>query len=127
MLTHGAGLYPNLTARENIRYFAALQGLAGAAARQRTAELLQQLDMEDFADRRANGFSQGERMKTALARSLVHRPRNLILDEPTNGLDVMAVRCAAALLRALRAARALHPVLEPRHARGEWPCAMRWS
>ncbi len=103
VLTHGAGLYPNLTARENIRYFAALQGLGGAAARQRTDELVRQLDMADFADRRARGFSQGQRVKTALARSLVHRPQNLILDEPTNGLDVMAVRALRALLMELRA------------------------
>lgn len=103
VLTHGAGLYPNLTARENIRYFAALQGLGGAAARQRTGELVRQLDMADFADRRARGFSQGQRVKTALARSLVHRPQNLILDEPTNGLDVMAVRALRALLMELRA------------------------
>lgn len=103
VLTHGAGLYPNLTARENIRYFAALQGLGGAAARQRTDELVRQLEMADFADRRARGFSQGQRVKTALARSLVHRPQNLILDEPTNGLDVMAVRALRALLMELRA------------------------
>ena len=103
VLPHSAGIYPNLSARENIHYFAALQGLTRREARERTAALLQLLEMQEFADRRAKGFSQGERMKTALARSLVHRPRNLILDEPTNGLDVMAVRSLRRLLRALRA------------------------
>jgi sodium transport system ATP-binding protein len=102
VLTHGAGIYPNLSARENILYFAALQGLSAAAARTRTAELVRLLDMEEFADRRAKGFSQGQRVKTALARSLVHRPQNLILDEPTNGLDVMAVRSLRELLKRLR-------------------------
>ena len=102
VLPHGAGIYPNLTARENILYFGALQGLAGAARRARTAELVKLLEMEEFADRPARGFSQGERLRTALARALVHRPRNLLLDEPTNGLDVMAVRALRRLLQQLR-------------------------
>jgi sodium transport system ATP-binding protein len=102
VLTHGAGIYPNLTARENILYFAALHGLPAGAARERTAALIQLLEMQEFAERRGKGLSQGERVKTALARSLVHRPRNLILDEPTNGLDVMAVRSLRRLLQALR-------------------------
>jgi sodium transport system ATP-binding protein len=102
VLTHGAGIYPNLTARENILYFAALHGLPAGAARERAAALIQLLEMQEFAERRGKGLSQGERVKTALARSLVHRPRNLILDEPTNGLDVMAVRSLRRLLQALR-------------------------
>jgi len=102
VLAHGAGIYPNLTARENILYFAALHGLSTGQARARAAELIALLDMQDIADRRAKGFSQGQRVKTALARALVHRPRNLLLDEPTNGLDVMAVRTLRALLRQLR-------------------------
>jgi sodium transport system ATP-binding protein len=102
VLAHGAGIYPNLTARENILYFAALHGLGTRQARARTAELITLLEMQDIADRRAKGFSQGQRVKTALARALVHRPRNLLLDEPTNGLDVMAVRTLRALLRQLR-------------------------
>lgn len=104
VLPHGAGLYPNLTARENVLYFAALHGLSRAERRSRAAELIQQLEMEEFADRPARGFSQGQRIKTALARALVHRPRNILLDEPTNGLDVMAVRTLRALLQQLRAA-----------------------
>ncbi len=102
VLPHGAGLYPNLTARENILYFGALQGLSRTERRSRTAELVRQLEMEEFADRPARGFSQGQRIKTALARALVHRPRNVLLDEPTNGLDVMAVRTLRALLHKLR-------------------------
>jgi sodium transport system ATP-binding protein len=102
VLPHGAGIYPNLTARENVLYFGALQGLPRAACRARAAELVKLLEMEEFADRRARGFSQGERVRTALARALVHRPRNLVLDEPTNGLDVMAVRALRRLLLQLR-------------------------
>ena len=117
VLPHGAGIYPNLTARENILYFGALQGLSRAARRARAAELVQLLEMEEFADRRARGFSQGERVRTALARALVHSPRNLVLDEPTNGLDVMAVRALRRLLRQLRDAG--HCVLFSSHVMQE--------
>ena len=117
VLVHGAGIYPNLSARENILYFGALHGLARAAARARAAELIGLLEMEEFADRRAKGFSQGERVKTALARALVHRPRNLVLDEPTNGLDVMAVRALRRLLGSLREAG--HCVLFSSHVMQE--------
>ncbi len=103
VLPHGAGVYPQLTARENIDYFGAMHGLDRRSCERRTRELLSLLEMEEFADRRAKGFSQGERLKTALARALVHRPRNLLLDEPTSGLDVMAVRNLRALLGKLRA------------------------
>lgn len=103
VLPSGAGLYPNLTARENVLYFGALHGLTRGDRRSRTAELIRLLEMDDFADRPARGFSQGQRIKTALARALIHRPRNILLDEPTNGLDVMAVRSLRALLQRLRA------------------------
>ena len=117
VLPHGAGIYPNLTARENILYFGALQGLPRAARRARTAELVKLLEMEEFADRPARGFSQGERVRTALARALVHSPRNLVLDEPTNGLDVMAVRALRRLLLQLRDAG--HCVLFSSHVMQE--------
>ena len=117
VLPHGAGIYPNLTARENILYFGALQGLKRAARRARAAELVELLEMEEFADRRAHGFSQGERVRTALARALVHSPRNLVLDEPTNGLDVMAVRALRRLLLQLR--NAGHCVLFSSHVMQE--------
>lgn len=102
VLPHNAGLYPALSARENIEYFGRLAGLSRAAARSRADELIELLDMQDIATRRAKGFSQGQKIRTALARALVHAPRNLILDEPTNGLDVPAVRKLRSLLARLR-------------------------
>ncbi len=102
VLPHQAGIYAHLTARENIRYFGALQGLHGAALERRIDELVVRLDLGEFADRRARGFSQGERVRTAIARALVHAPRNVLLDEPTNGLDVMATRALRELIRGLR-------------------------
>lgn len=102
VLPHGAGIYPNLTARENILYFGALHGLSRPEREARAEELVGLLEMNEFADRIAKGFSQGQRVKTALARALVHRPRNVLLDEPTNGLDVMAVRSLRRLLVRLR-------------------------
>lgn len=102
VLPHSAGIYPNLTARENIAYFGELHGLPRAERAERTAQMIRLLEMEEFADRRAKGFSQGQRVKTALARALIHRPRNVLLDEPTNGLDVMAVRGLRRLLGKLR-------------------------
>ena len=103
VLPHGAGVYPHLTARENIQYFAELHGLPRADCEQRAAQMIDLLEMADFADRQAKGFSQGQRLKTALARALVHEPQNILLDEPTNGLDVMAVRTLRALLLKLKA------------------------
>jgi sodium transport system ATP-binding protein len=97
-----SGLYPRLTAREHIHYYGELQGVSGAALRTRTDELLHQLDMRHIADRRTAGFSHGERTKVALARALVHDPRNVLLDEPTNGLDVMSTRAVREIIRRLR-------------------------
>jgi sodium transport system ATP-binding protein len=102
VLPHSAGIYPNLTARENIAYFGELHGLPRKERDTRTAQMISLLEMEEFAERRAKGFSQGQRVKTALARALIHRPRNILLDEPTNGLDVMAVRGLRRLLGKLR-------------------------
>lgn len=102
VLSHGAGIYPNLTARENILYFGALHGMSRADRVARAAELIKLLEMEEFADRIAKGFSQGQKIKAALARAIIHRPRNVLLDEPTNGLDVMAVRTLRRLLKRLR-------------------------
>lgn len=102
VLPHAAGIYPHLSARENIDYFGALHGMSRTQRRARSAELIALLEMESFADRAAKGFSQGQRVKTALARALMHRPRNVLLDEPTNGLDVMAVRSLRRLLGRLR-------------------------
>jgi len=117
VLSHGAGVYNNLTARENIAYFGELHGLSRADRDARAAELIEMLEMQAFADRLTKGFSQGQKLKTALARSLVHRPRNLLLDEPTNGLDVMAVRNLRKLLGKLRDAG--HCVLFSSHVMQE--------
>jgi len=103
VMTDAHGLYPRLTAREHITYFGELRGLTRQAIAKRTGWLLDALNMEAIADRRAEGFSQGERMKVCLARALVHDPKNLILDEPTNGLDVMTTRSVRNLLQQLRA------------------------
>jgi sodium transport system ATP-binding protein len=103
VLPHSAGIYPQLTARENIAYFGRLHGLAGEALDKRVDELIVALEITGHADRRAKGFSQGERIKVALARALVHSPKNLLLDEPTNGLDVMATRALRARVLGLRA------------------------
>ena len=102
VLSDARGLYPRLTARENIVYYGALQGMARDAAEARAEQLATMLDMKALLERRTEGFSQGERMKTALARALVHDPANIILDEPTNGLDVLATRALRETLRWLR-------------------------
>jgi sodium transport system ATP-binding protein len=98
-----SGLYPRLTAREHIQYFGELHGLSGTALGARTDALLQRLDMREIADRRTAGFSHGERTKVALARALVHDPTNVLLDEPTNGLDVMSTRAVREIIRRLKA------------------------
>jgi sodium transport system ATP-binding protein len=103
-LPHGSGLYANLTGRENIRYYGRLCGLSGEVLERDIEELVDRLGLKNVIDRRAKGYSQGERLKVALARVLVHRPQTIILDEPTNGLDVNAVRMLRDLLRGLRAA-----------------------
>jgi len=103
VLPDARGLYKRLTARENIAYFGRLQGLDEATIRSRSDAAIATLDMADFADRRSEGFSQGERVKTAIARALIHDPKNVILDEPTNGLDVMSTRAMRQFLKHLKA------------------------
>jgi sodium transport system ATP-binding protein len=103
-LPHGSGLYPHLTARENIAYYARLYGMSPGDIDERAQKVIEQLNIEDFADRRTKGFSQGQRTKVSLARSLVHEPQNIILDEPSNGLDVMSTRALRELIRQLKAA-----------------------
>ena len=102
VLPDSRGLYKRLTARENIRYFADLHGMDEALADTRSNALIQALGMHDIADRRTEGFSQGQRVKTAIARALIHDPKNVILDEPTNGLDVMSTRAMRGFLKNLR-------------------------
>ena len=102
ILPDSRGLYPRLTPREHLRYFGQLHQLVGTALDTRIEELVSLLEMSSIVDRRAEGFSQGERVKTALGRALVHDPANVILDEPTNGLDVMGTRAMRSLIRRMR-------------------------
>ena len=102
ILSDARGLYPRLSARENILYYARLHGMSDSDANARIRWLSGVLEMDGLLERRTEGFSQGERMKTALARAIVHDPPNIILDEPTNGLDVLSTRRLRAALRRLR-------------------------
>ena len=102
VLPDARGLYKRLTARENIAYFGRLHGLDPATIRTRSDAAIAALDMGDIAERRTEGFSQGQRVKTAIARALIHDPKNVILDEPTNGLDVMATRAIREFLKRLK-------------------------
>jgi sodium transport system ATP-binding protein len=103
VLPDARGLYKRLTARENITYFAQLHGMDEPLIQRRSNALIQALAMQDIAARRVEGFSQGERVKTAIARALVHDPRHIVLDEPSNGLDVIATRSLRDFLRQLKA------------------------
>lgn len=102
VLPHSSGLYQQLTGRENIEYYGRLHGLGEAKLAARVNALVERLDLGAIANRKAKGFSQGERTKIALARALVHDPQHLLLDEPTSGLDVMATRHLRDWLRELR-------------------------
>jgi len=102
VLSDARGLYPRLTARENIRYYGTLHGLSGVELESRAARLIHTLGLDALADRRTQGFSQGEKMKVAIARALIHDPATILLDEPTNGLDIMSVRALREQLRQLR-------------------------
>lgn len=103
VLPHASGLYAQLTGRENILYYGRLHGMSGAQLDSACDALIERLGLREVASRRAKGYSQGERLKVALARALIHRPRTVILDEPTNGLDVSAVRMLRELIRELKA------------------------
>ncbi len=96
------GLYPRLTGRENIRYYGRLHGLSGGSLEEAIQRIGQLLDMQDILDRRTEGFSSGQRVKVAIARALVHDPPNILLDEPTNGLDVVSTRAMRTFILRLR-------------------------
>jgi len=118
VLPHGAGIYERLTGRENVRYFGRLNGMSEATALERRIdELAEMLEMNEFIDRRTKGFSQGQKTKVALARALVHKPKNVLLDEPTNGLDVMATRGLREVIKRLKDAG--HCVLFSSHVMQE--------
>jgi len=102
VLPHASGLYPKLTARENIRYYAALRGLSRDTIELRIDEWSTRLEMSEIIDRRTEGFSHGQKLKVALTRALIHSPRNIILDEPTSGLDIGATRALRDVIRGLR-------------------------
>jgi len=102
VLADARGLYERLTTRENIRYYGHLHGLEGEPLESQIEKLLVLLDMQDIADRRTAGFSTGEKLKVAIARALVHNPPNVLLDEPTNGLDVMSTRAMRQFILRLR-------------------------
>lgn len=102
VLPDARGIYKRLTARENVTYFGDLHGLSRSVIAERTAALSKALQMDDILERQSEGFSQGQRTKTAIARALVHNPKNVILDEPTNGLDVMTTRAMRGFLQQLR-------------------------
>ena len=102
VLPDNRGLYPRLTAREHVRYFGRLHGMERNRLETEIDDLIATLGMEDVADRRAKGFSKGQTLKVALARALVHRPHNVMLDEPTNGLDVASSRSVRDLVRRIR-------------------------
>jgi len=103
VLPDDGGIYERLTARENIEYFGRLHGLSETCLKANTDELIELLDMHSIEHRRSAGFSLGERTKVALARAIVHQPKHILLDEPTNGLDVMTTRAVRQLLHRLRA------------------------
>jgi sodium transport system ATP-binding protein len=102
VLPDDTGLYKRLTARENIHYYGELQSMSPQARHESAADLIALLKMENIAERRAEGFSLGERMKTALARAIIHQPKHILLDEPTNGLDVVTTRAVRNMLLKLR-------------------------
>ena len=102
VLADARGLYPRLTSRENIRYYGRLHGLEGESLERQIESLLVLLDMKSIADRKTEGFSTGEKLKVAIARTLVHNPKNVLLDEPTNGLDVMSTRAMRQFIQRLR-------------------------
>ncbi|MBK9926840.1 MAG: ATP-binding cassette domain-containing protein [Anaerolineales bacterium] len=102
VLADARGLYARLTSRENIRYYGRLHGLEGEALEKQIESLLLLLDMQSIADRKTEGFSTGEKLKVAIARTLVHNPKNVLLDEPTNGLDVMSTRAMRLFIQRLR-------------------------
>ena len=102
VLPHATGLYDRLSARENIRYFGELHGMERDPLEARIDSLVELLDMSEFSDRRVGGFSQGQRIKVALARAIVHDPKNVLLDEPTNGLDVMATRALREIIHGFK-------------------------
>jgi sodium transport system ATP-binding protein len=101
-LPDSKGLYARLTPREHMRYYGRLHGMGGTPLERAIDELIKLLEMQEFADRKVDGFSQGQRLKVAIGRALVHGPQHVLLDEPTNGLDVMSTRAMRTIIRRMR-------------------------
>jgi sodium transport system ATP-binding protein len=101
-LSGSTGLYGRLTGRENIAYFGQLHGMKDADIKSRINELAKLLDLDSYLDRKCENFSTGMKQKTAIARAVVHRPKVVILDEPTTGLDIMAAQTVMQFIRGLK-------------------------
>jgi sodium transport system ATP-binding protein len=101
-LAASTALYGRLTAREMVTYFGRLNGMADDAIRTRLQQLADELDMDEFLDRRCEKFSTGMKQKTSIARTLIHDPAVMIFDEPTLGLDVMTARSIVRFVRECR-------------------------
>ena len=102
VLPHNSGIYSRLNATENIEYYGQLHGIQADELKEKTENLLEQLQMKDFCLRPAEGYSQGQKIKVALARALIHDPLNILLDEPSSGLDIMATRALRDIINGLK-------------------------
>lgn len=101
-LSNSTSLYERLTAREMVSYFGALYGLEKADIERRMARIFADLDMDEFADRRCDKLSTGQKQRVSIARTILHEPPVLFFDEPTNGLDILTARAITRFIRRCR-------------------------
>ena len=102
VLPHNSGIYSRLNAVENIDYYGQLHGIEAHELDERIENLLDQLQMKEFCLRPSEGYSQGQKIKVSLARALIHDPLNILLDEPSSGLDIMATRALRDIIIGLK-------------------------